>query len=69
MKHPRQVRKVSATLPTLANEKPAFLKNICTKNDAAKECRSKRTTDEATGHIGNPTEFVKIVQWVIWELV
>jgi hypothetical protein len=38
---------MSATLFTLVNEKPAFLENISTKNDAAKRCFSKRTTDGA----------------------
>ena len=37
----------TATLFTLVNEKPAFLENISTKNDAAKRCFPKRTTDEA----------------------
>jgi len=37
----------TATLFTLVNEKPAFLENISTKNDAAKRYFSKRTTDGA----------------------
>ena len=35
------------TLPTLVNEKPIFLENISTKDDAAKRCFSKNTTDGA----------------------
>jgi len=35
------------TLLTLPNEKPTFLENISTKDDAAKRCFSKRTTDGA----------------------
>jgi len=38
---------LSATLPTLANEKTTFLENISTKDDAAKRYFSKRTTDGA----------------------
>jgi len=37
-----------ATFLTLANEKPIFLENISTKDDAAKRCFPKRTTDGAT---------------------
>jgi hypothetical protein len=42
----------TATFLTLPNEKPAFLENISTKNDAAKRYFSKRTTDGATGQRG-----------------
>jgi hypothetical protein len=38
---------MSVILFTLANEKATFLENISTKNDAAKRCFPKRTTDGA----------------------
>jgi hypothetical protein len=37
----------TVTLLTLANEKPIFLENISTKNDAARRYFSKSTTDGA----------------------
>ncbi len=42
------IKEFVATFLTLPNEKTTFLENISTKDDAARRCFPKRTTDGAT---------------------